>query len=325
MNRVAALLAAVVSALALVACGQDDGAEPSAPRGATLILDRQPNAVHAGIYAAMVRGFYRDRGVELKVREPSASTDAPELLESGQVDLAILGIHDLGLASEDGASVVGVAGIVQRPLAAVLVDGEHIKRPRELEGRRAGMTGLPAGEAVLDSVVEADGGDPKKVRRVTPGSKAVSSLAAERIDAVTGLWNVEGLELRRHGVELREFRVDRYGAPAYPELVLVSSKRLARNRPELVKAVVEATVEGYRAAISDSGSALDDMVEAVPALDRDAQQVHLEAIVPVLRPPGALDREQLEAWGSWSAEHGILKRAPRTNDLFDFRFAPKSE
>src|SRR5829696_3386097 len=119
MRWVAAPLAAVLAALALAGCG-GDGAEPGASEEATLVLDFQPNAVHAGIYDALARGYLSDRGVELTVREPSSATDAPKLLEAGRAQFAILDIHDLGLARERGLDVVGVAAIVQRPLAAVI-------------------------------------------------------------------------------------------------------------------------------------------------------------------------------------------------------------
>ena len=95
MWRVAALLAAVLASAGLAACG-GDGAEPGAPKGATLVLDFQPNAVHAGIYSALAQGYYRDAGVDLDVQQPSASTDAPKLLEAGRAQFAILDIHDLG-------------------------------------------------------------------------------------------------------------------------------------------------------------------------------------------------------------------------------------
>ena len=70
-------------------------------------------------------------------------------------------IHDLGIAREQGADVVGVAAIVGRPLAAVIAaDRDVVRRPRDLEGRQVGVTGLPSDDAVLDSVVASDGGDP---------------------------------------------------------------------------------------------------------------------------------------------------------------------
>ena len=86
MRWVVAPLAAVLAALALGACG-DGGAEPGASDEATLVLDFQPNAVHAGIYRALDDGYYDDHGIDLTVREPSASTDAPKLLDSGRTRL----------------------------------------------------------------------------------------------------------------------------------------------------------------------------------------------------------------------------------------------
>ena len=83
MRWLAAPLAAALAALALAGCG-DGGAEPGASDEATLVLDFQPNAVHAGIYEALAEGAYEDAGIDLTVREPSASTDAPKLLESGR-------------------------------------------------------------------------------------------------------------------------------------------------------------------------------------------------------------------------------------------------
>src|SRR5918912_2469518 len=111
--------ALMLALLTLVACGGGGGAQ-GGPGAATLLLDFTPNAAHAGIYLATARGYDRAEGVRLRVRVPGASTDALKLLEAGRTDLAILDIHDLGLARERGRDVVGVLAIVQRPLAAVL-------------------------------------------------------------------------------------------------------------------------------------------------------------------------------------------------------------
>ena len=101
MRMVVASLAAVLLGLAVGGCG-GDGAEPGAPQRATLVLDFTANAAHSGIYVALRRGYYRDAGVDLEVRAPSASTDAPKLLAAGRTQFAILDIHDLGIAREHG-------------------------------------------------------------------------------------------------------------------------------------------------------------------------------------------------------------------------------
>lgn len=307
MRRAAALLAVAALLAGIAGCGGDD-AEPGAPKGVALVLDFAPNAVHAGIYAAQRRGFYRDEGIELALREPGESTDAPKLLEAGRVDLAILDIHDLGLARERGMDLVGVMPVVQRPLAALLArrDGP-VRRPADLEGRTVGVTGLPSDEALVDSEVAADGGDPARVRRVTIGFNAVSALAAGKIDAATGFWNAEGIALRRRGVPIRTFKIDRYGAPPYPELVIAASRQTVEGDAETVDAVVAATRRGYELAFERPGEALDELLAAVPSLARADQAAQLRALRADLRP-APFDAAVLREWARWDLEHGLLER-----------------
>jgi putative hydroxymethylpyrimidine transport system substrate-binding protein len=316
MRVVTALLAAALLLAGVAGCG-GNGAEPGAPVGATLVLDFIPNAAHAGIYAARRQGYYRDAGIDLAVRQPGESTDAPKLLAAGRTDFAILDIHDLGIARERGLDVVGLMPIVQRPLAAVIANANSgVHRPRQLQGREVGVTGLPSDEAVVDSEVSADGGDPAKVKRVTIGFNAVSSLAAGKVAAATGFWNAEGVALRRQGVPVRIFKVDRYGAPPYPELVLVASRQTVEQRPQLVSSMVTATKRGYGFAVADPGRALADLLAEVPSLERADQAAQMRALRPVLAPapfrPGVL-----RAWARWDLEHGLLERPLDVEAAFD--------
>jgi putative hydroxymethylpyrimidine transport system substrate-binding protein len=306
MRVVSALLAAALLLAGIAGCG-GAGAEPGAPVGATLVLDFIPNAAHAGIYAAQHEGFYGDEGVALKVRQPGESTDAPKLLQAGRADFAILDIHDLGIARERGLDVVGLMPIVQRPLAAVIAGARSgVRRPRELEGEEVGVTGLPSDEAVVDSEVSADGGDPAAVKRVTIGFNAVSSLAAGKVAAATGFWNAEGVALRRQGVPIRVFEVDRYGAPPYPELVLVASRGTTERQPDLVRSVVDATRRGYGFVVAHPAQALGDLLAEVPSLERADQAAQMHALLPVLHP-APFDADVLHAWAEWDLDHGLLE------------------
>jgi ABC-type nitrate/sulfonate/bicarbonate transport system substrate-binding protein len=314
MKRVAALLAAALL-LAGSGCG-GGGAEPGAPDGALLVLDFLPNAVHSGIYAAQSKGDYRDAGIDLTIRQPGDSTDAPKLLEAGRADFAILDIHDLGIAREQGLDVVGVMPIVQRPLASVIARGDgEVRQPRDLEGHTVGVTGLPSDDAVVESEVRADGGDPSAVKPVTIGFNAVSSLAAGKVDAATGFWNAEGVALRRQGIPVRIFKVDDYGAPPYPELILVTSQKTLDSDPELVASMVEATTRGYEFTVAEPEQALDDLVGSVPDLDRAEQRAQLQALLPDL-DPAPLDPALLKRWAQWDLEHGLLERPLDVDQAF---------
>ena len=71
-------------------------------------------------------------------------------------------------------------------------------------------------------MLRSGGVDPSSVHRVTIGFNAVAALAAGKVDAATAFWNAEGVELQQKGIPIREFRVDQFGAPRYPELLLVA-------------------------------------------------------------------------------------------------------
>jgi putative hydroxymethylpyrimidine transport system substrate-binding protein len=299
VRRFLPLLAATA---ALAGCG-GHGSRP-----VTLALDFQPNAVHAGVYAAV-----RD-GADLRVRVPSSSTDSLKLLLAHRADVSVVDIHDLGLARQEGRDLVGIGALVQRPLAAVIARG-GIERPRDLEGKRVGVTGLPSDDAVLRAVVEHDGGDFERVKRVTIGFSAVPSLIAGRVDAVVAFWNAEGVALRQRGVRTREFRVDDYGAPRYPELVLVTTRANLHGMGDRLDALRAALAKGTREALADRGASVDDVVRASGA-DRALVRAQLDAVAPALLPPIRLDRAALRGWASFDARFGILARRPDVDRAF---------
>ena len=306
-------------AVLVAGCGSTTGQDrPGAE--ATLLLDFTPNAVHAGLYMATERAYDEAEGVELTIRKPGASTDALKLLGAGKADMAILDIHDLGLARERGRDIVGVMAFVQRPLAAVLAQ-PSIRSPKDLEGERAGVTGLPSDEAVLRSVVAGDGGDPEAVRATTIGFEAVKALLAGRVAGATAFWNVEGVALRTRKPGMGEFRVDDYGAPPYPELVLCVTRETLEDDAPVVRATIRALQRGYGETQRDPESAVAAMRAAEPGLDQPALSAQLDAVDEAFtagaRAFGQLRPDVLRAWARWDRRFGILTRPLDVGRAFD--------
>ena len=135
-------------------------------------------------------------------------------------------INDFGIARERGLDLVAIAAIVQRPLASVIArDRNEIRTPADLAGKTIGVTGVPSDDAVLDTRPALRRRRPLRVHRVTIGFNAVADLAAGKVDAATAFWNAEGVQLQQLGIPIREFRVDQFGAPRYPELVVAITRR----------------------------------------------------------------------------------------------------
>ena len=304
MGRVAALLAVVLAALAPASCG--DGAEPGAPEGATMVLDFQPNAVHAGVYEAKARGYFADEDLELKVQEPSSSADGAKLLVAGRADFAILDINDFGIARERGAGIEAVAAIVQLPLAAVIAaDRDEINAPADLDGKTVGVTGVPSDDAVLDTVLADAGLAPDAVERQTIGFKSVPLLAAGKIDAATGFWNAEAAELERLGIPIHELRVEAFGAPRYPELVVAAPEDAPDDE---LCALIDALGRSYGELNESPEEPLAALLAEVPSLDPESQRAQLNALFnsAAFKPGPELDPKTFAAWERWATERGLI-------------------
>jgi putative hydroxymethylpyrimidine transport system substrate-binding protein len=313
------------SLLLLAGCG-GSGNDAATARDTTLVLDFTPNAIHAGIYSTIARGYDQAAGVHLHVVAPSASTDSLKLLQAGRADFAILDIHDLALARQAHQNVVGIMAIVERPLAAVIASSQ-IHSPRQLQGRTVGVTGAPSDLAVLHSIVAGDHGKPGAVRTVTIGYDAVPALLAHRVAAATAFWNDEGVTLAHRRPGFHSFRVEQYGAPAYPELVLCTTGATLRREPGLARALVHALVRGYRFTLANPEGSEADLEARVPNLDPRLVAEQLTAERSAFRGPGGavgvLDHGTLQRWAKWEASFGIVSRAPDLATMFDSKFVPR--
>ena len=310
MRRVAALLAAVLLLTGTSSCG-GDGAEPGAPRGVALVLDFMPNAVHSGIYAARDEGYYRAEGIDLTIRQPGESTDAPKLLAAGRADFAILDIHDLGIARERGVDVVGAMPIVQRPLAAVIARGEGSvrasPRPRRPHGRRHRP-------ALRRSRGRLRGGGGR--RRPGPGRPGDD-------------WLQRGLLPRRRQGRRGDRLLEHRGSGLAPA---GRARPNLQSRPLRRPALPRADPDGVRAARSSANPSWSTrwsrprpaatssppttprrrsttLLATVPSLDRADQAAQLRVLGPDLHP-APFDPAVLHAWAAWDLRHGLLGAAP---------------
>jgi NitT/TauT family transport system substrate-binding protein/putative hydroxymethylpyrimidine transport system substrate-binding protein len=139
----------------------------------------------------------------------------------------------------------------------------------------------------------------------------VPSLISGKVDAVVAFWNAEGVALRQRGVYTREFRVDEYGAPRYPELVLAVRREDVADAQETLAKLADGT----RAALADRQATIDELV-GVSGADKALVRAQFAAVAPALVPPIRLDRRALQAWARFDTRFGILKRAPDVDRAF---------
>ena len=328
MTRRHPALAAVIAALLIGVFAEGGPAATAAsnPSTASLMLDFTPNAIHTGIYTAMERHLDTANGIKLQVRVPGQSTDAISLLSAGRVDFAILDIHDLAIADEKGDRLVGIMALEQRPLASVIAQ-PRFKNPKQLDGQTIGVTGAPSDLAVLRSVVAGAGGKPSSLKTLTIGYNAVPDLISDKVAAATAFWNDEGVQLSQQKPPFNVFRVEDFGAPSYPELVVCATAAELKRDPALARGVVHTLVAGYNYVLKHPQAGARDLESQVSGLSNKAVGQQLQAELPAFLPKGggaygSLVPSVLTTWAKWEAKFGIVKRAPKVSAIFNGSFLP---
>ncbi len=275
------------------------------PHRVTLILDFTPNAIHAGIYRALAAGYYREEHIELRVLAPSATVEPLSLVAAGRAQFGLADGSDVMNEIARGGSDEALAAIVQQPLGGLIaLASEHLTSPVQLQGRTVGITGVPSDRAVLDTEVRHAGGDPAKVHVVTVGFDGAQALAAGRVAAFTGFVPDDGVGLQVSGHPITPFWFDREGGPAYPGLVVFSSRALPAAEPALVRDFLAATVRGYEDTLRDPSRSLSELLHANPSLPRTLTAASLNAYLPLFAdggavPFGTLQPAHVAALSSW--------------------------
>jgi putative hydroxymethylpyrimidine transport system substrate-binding protein len=319
------LLLAALACAGLAACGEKD--EPiAAPRvdRATLVLDYFPNADHAGIYAA----DFRAAGLDVDVQAPSDASAPLKLLSAGRADVAVTYHPELLLARAQGEDLVAVGALVQGPLNSIISLG-RVRRPQDLRGKKVGVSGVPADEALLKAIA-ADAGIPySSIEQVRVGFNLVPALLSKRVDAVLGAyWNIEATELERRGEHPTVLRLERIGVPRYDELVLVARRDTVAEHGPMLRKMLRALDQGHQRLRDDPAAGIQPLLRANPDLREPTVREQVEATLPVFfpedrsKPWGWMDAESWQAFGQWMQDNDLLSSPIDGGDAQTTEFLP---
>jgi putative hydroxymethylpyrimidine transport system substrate-binding protein len=316
-------LALILAGSLLAACaGEDDD-----PTSVTIALDWYPWSNHTGLYLAQENGYFEEEGLDVEIYVPGNPQDGLTLVGSGQDEFAISYQTDVLLARGEDIPVQSVAALVQHPLNSIMaLESSGIERPSDLEGMTIGVPGVPSDEALLSSILAADGLTMDDVEIVNVGFTLIPPLLAGQVDAVIGAyWVHESFLVEREGEEVSVLRVEEWGVPDYYELVLVASDETVEDNPELVEGMLRAISRGYADAESDHDAALDALLAAAPDTDRALEERGIVLLAPYWTDEGSVPfgqqtAERWESYASWLKDNGMLDESVDPAEAFTNEF-----
>lgn len=305
------ITATLMAIVIFAGCHQKgSGASPGSRRQVRVILDYLPDAVHAGLYQAEAAGYFRDEGLDVRIDAPTSSSDTLRLMAAGQAEFGLVSLLDFLSVRAKGEPLKIVMAVEQRPLASLIaLKKSGIARPRDLSGRLVGITGVLSDEAGVKWMVMRDGGNPSSVKLINIGFNTAQEVIAGNVDAAFGFWNQEGVQVAVH-LPANVMRLDDYGVPPYPELVVFAREDFLARDPQTAREFLRAVARGYNDAILKPEVACAAMSSRVEGETTEGLRPYLEALIPVLRADapafGRLNLPVLKDYLAWIKEIGVL-------------------
>lgn len=319
-------IALVLTLVAVTGCASNKQAVPvETETELTVLLDWYPNAVHTFLYAAEEQGYYKAAGLKVKLQTPADTNDAIKLVATGKADLALSYQMQVAISRAEDIPIVSIGAIVRHPLNQLLVlESKGIHSPKDLIGKKIGYPSIPLDEAIVNTMVKSDGGDPSKLNYVDVSWDLIPAMTTKKVDAIIGGYvNHEKLLLEKEGEKLTAFNPAEYGVPDYYELVLTASEDGLKKKSGAIKRFLEASARGQAYTVSHPDQALQILLDKQSKefpLDAEVEKKSLAILLPLMdagkEPFGSQTAQSWNSIINWLTDQGQLKKGVKAEQAF---------
>jgi NitT/TauT family transport system substrate-binding protein len=301
----------------------------AAPIKLTLAMGYIPNVQFAPFYVAQEKGYFRDAGLDITFNY-GLESDLLKLVGTNQVQFMIGSGDQVILGRSQGLPVRYVMRWYRRfPVVVFAKAGSGIKTPKDLEGKRVGVSALAGADYVgWQALVYATHIDPAKVSLQVVGFTQAAAVSQGRVDAALD-YAVNGpVQLQQTGQAVTTFAVSDY--IDLPSNGIITNDQTIRDHPELVQALVNATLRGLQDTLANPDGAFQTSLKAVPeaggAKQATNRAIFDESVKLWQAEPGTLGLSDPAAWAqaaTFMKQTGLIQTAVKPEDLFTNQFAQK--
>lgn len=236
--RPAWMLPAALAALA--GCSRPAPAPPAgaaAPVKIRFKTDWYPQGEHGGFYQALAKGFYKDAGLDVDIVAGGPGALVPQLMASGQVDVAMSRSDDMIVYASQGLPFVIVGVYMEHdPQALLLHDEDPAKSFGDLNHRTVMATPGVYWMDYLRARYHLE-------LREIPLNYGLAQFMADKTFIQQCFLTNEPYYVRKNGGHPRTIQLSESGYDPYR--VLFTTPEFLREHADAVRAFIAQTIRGW--------------------------------------------------------------------------------
>jgi len=266
--------------------------------------------IHAPFVLAKERGYFERAGVHVEILEGRGSATTVQLVGSKSDTFGWADGVTLAQSVVKGVPVRAVATILNiLPYAVVTLEESPIRTAKDLEGKTLAITPGDGLTQTWPAVVAANqlNADSIRLLHVDPKAK-IPAVTEKRADALLGGADDQPITMEVKGFKTRVIKFADLGVTTVGFTVLAHRDTI-RERPDLVRKVVAASIKGFEDALREPEAAVRALLRVAPLAD--AEIVRRQLAVDLTFLFSRANTQKRIGWGppeDWQATLDLLKK-----------------
>ncbi len=227
----------------------------------------------AGYYAAKIKGFYAEEGLDVTIKERDIYTNNIEQVINGESEY---GIADsmLMLYQAKGAPLTIVSAIFQHsPLVFLTLKSSGIDSPYELKDKTVAFYQKDTDGFPLLAMLHENNIDIHTNRMVIKEGPEV--LASGQVDVYPGYLSNEPYFFIEKGIDINVIRPLNFGVDFYGDLIFANNDEV-NNHPDRVESFRRASIRGWQYALENKAEIINYIIKELK-VDKSFEHLMYEA------------------------------------------------
>ncbi|HYB40590.1 MAG TPA: ABC transporter substrate-binding protein [Candidatus Methylomirabilis sp.] len=281
-------------ALTLAVGGGFRAAAAARPEGVSMRLGWLANAQYSGDFVALEKGWFKERGVDLKIEPGGPNIDPISLTAAGSSTVGnVASIAAMFLARSNGIPVRAFATALQRhPFAFITLD-KSITSPRDFVGKKIGIQATA--RPLINAVIAKYGLPREQIQVVVTGSDTIP-LKTGQVDVITA-WVIDAPQMAAVGPDARALLLWDMGIRLYA-FTYFTTDEVLKTRSDVVADFLGASARGWEWAADHPEESADIVMKYARDLKRDLELATWKREIPFLWSEKTKER----GWGWMEAQ-----------------------